>query len=43
MSLSALINGADCGPSNALQSLTKRVDVDRGVQQVGQHHCHHIL
>ncbi|PVG00366.1 TPR-like protein [Serendipita vermifera] len=32
MSLSTLISGADCGPSNALQSLTKRVDVDRGVQ-----------
>ncbi|KIM26907.1 hypothetical protein M408DRAFT_330281 [Serendipita vermifera MAFF 305830] len=33
MSLSSLINGADCGPSNALQSLTKRVDADRGLQQ----------
>lgn len=30
MSLSALINGADCGPSNALQGLTKRLDSDRG-------------
>ncbi|CCA66374.1 related to peroxisomal targeting signal receptor [Serendipita indica DSM 11827] len=33
MSLSTLISGADCGPSNALQSLTKRVGGDRGLQQ----------
>ncbi|KAG8773858.1 hypothetical protein FRC15_001716, partial [Serendipita sp. 397] len=32
MSLPSLINGADCGPSNALQSLTKRIDADRGIQ-----------
>jgi len=33
MSLPMLVNGADCGPSNALQSLTKQVDRDRGVSQ----------
>ncbi|KAH7888512.1 hypothetical protein F5I97DRAFT_707948 [Phlebopus sp. FC_14] len=33
MSLSMLVGGADCGPSNPLQSLTKRFDQDRGVQQ----------
>ncbi|KIJ67979.1 hypothetical protein HYDPIDRAFT_83728 [Hydnomerulius pinastri MD-312] len=39
MSLSMLVGGADCGPSNPLQSLTKRFDQDRGVQQdfVGGH------
>ncbi|KAG9048762.1 hypothetical protein FS837_012125 [Tulasnella sp. UAMH 9824] len=30
MSLSTLINGADCGPSNALQGLKDRFDGDRG-------------
>jgi peroxin-5 len=34
MSLASLVNGADCGPSTALQSLTKRIDADRGIQQV---------
>ncbi|KAL0578750.1 hypothetical protein V5O48_003248 [Marasmius crinis-equi] len=33
MSLPALVSGADCGPSNPLQSLSKRFDQDRGVQQ----------
>jgi peroxin-5 len=34
MALPMLINGADCGPSNALQGLTKNFDHDRGLQQV---------
>ena len=34
MSLPMLINGADCGPANPLQSLAKRFDQDRGLQQV---------
>jgi len=34
MALPLLINGADCGPSNALQGLTKNFDHDRGLQQV---------
>ncbi|KAG9316256.1 hypothetical protein JVU11DRAFT_2284 [Chiua virens] len=34
MSLSMLVGGgAECGPSNPLQNLTKRFDQDRGVQQ----------
>ncbi|KAF8581617.1 TPR-like protein [Ramaria rubella] len=33
MALPALINGADCGPLNPLQSLTKQFDRDRGIQQ----------
>ncbi|KZV86215.1 TPR-like protein [Exidia glandulosa HHB12029] len=33
MSLQALVNGADCGPSNALQGLSKQFERDRGVQQ----------
>ncbi|KAL0068818.1 hypothetical protein AAF712_004148 [Marasmius tenuissimus] len=33
MSLPALISGAECGPSNPLQSLSKRFDQDRGIQQ----------
>ncbi|KAH7911999.1 hypothetical protein BJ138DRAFT_851603 [Hygrophoropsis aurantiaca] len=33
MSLSMLVGGADCGPSNPLQNLSKRFDQDRGVQQ----------
>ncbi|KAH9931071.1 TPR-like protein [Epithele typhae] len=33
MSLPMLVNGADCGPSNPLQGLSKRFDQDRGVQQ----------
>ncbi|KAI9572297.1 hypothetical protein HD554DRAFT_2168520 [Boletus coccyginus] len=34
MSLSMLVGGgAECGPSNPLQSLSKRFDQDRGVQQ----------
>ncbi|KAF8839469.1 TPR-like protein [Paxillus ammoniavirescens] len=33
MSLSMLVGGADCGPSNPLQSLTKKFDHDRGIQQ----------
>ena len=28
--------GTECGPSNPLQTLSKRFDQDRGVQQVGQ-------
>ena len=36
MSLSMLVGGADCGPSNALQGLSKQFDRDRGLQQV----CH---
>lgn len=36
MSLSMLVGGgAECGPSNPLQSLSKRFDQDRGAQQVG--------
>jgi len=34
MSMSALINGADCGPVNPLQGLSKQLDRDRGIQQV---------
>lgn len=34
MSLAMLVGGAECGPSNPLQSLSKRFDQDRGVQQV---------
>ncbi|PCH43796.1 TPR-like protein [Wolfiporia cocos MD-104 SS10] len=33
MSLPMLVNGADCGPVNPLQGLSKRFDQDRGVQQ----------
>ncbi|KIY44479.1 TPR-like protein [Fistulina hepatica ATCC 64428] len=33
MALPALLNGAECGPSNPLQSLSKRFDADRGIQQ----------
>lgn len=34
MSLGTLLNNADCGPSNPLQQLSKRLDTDQGVQQV---------
>ena len=34
MSLAALVSGADCGPLNPLQGLTKNLDSDRGVPQV---------
>lgn len=34
MALPMLVGGADCGPSNPLQNLTKRFDQDRGIQQV---------
>ena len=34
MSLAALMNGADCGPLNPLQGLTKNLHSDRGLQQV---------
>ncbi|KZT08362.1 TPR-like protein [Laetiporus sulphureus 93-53] len=33
MSLPLLVSGADCGPSNPLQGLSKRFDQDRGIQQ----------
>lgn len=33
MSLAMLVGGAECGPSNPLQSLSKKFDQDRGVQQ----------
>jgi peroxin-5 len=33
MSLATLVNGADCGPLNPLQGLTKNLHNDRGVQQ----------
>ncbi|KAF9520302.1 hypothetical protein BS47DRAFT_1335904 [Hydnum rufescens UP504] len=33
MSLPALINGAECGPVNPLQGLSKQLDQDRGAQQ----------
>ncbi|KAF9529189.1 hypothetical protein CPB83DRAFT_869092 [Crepidotus variabilis] len=33
MALPMLAGGAECGPSNALQGLTKRLDQDRGIQQ----------
>ena len=29
-----LVGGAECGPSNPLQGLSKRFDQDRGIQQV---------
>ncbi|TBU47668.1 TPR-like protein [Dichomitus squalens] len=35
MSLPLLVNGAECGPSNPLQGLSKRFDQDRGIQQFG--------
>ncbi|THH15137.1 hypothetical protein EW146_g5294 [Bondarzewia mesenterica] len=38
MSLPMLVNGADCGPVNPLQGLTKRFDQDRGLQQVRREH-----
>jgi hypothetical protein len=34
MALPLLANGADCGPVNALQTLGKRFEQDRGLQQV---------
>jgi hypothetical protein len=34
MALPMLAGGAECGPSNPLQALTKRFDHDRGLQQV---------
>jgi len=34
MSLGTLLNNTDCGPSNPLQQLSKRLDTDRGIQQV---------
>ncbi|KAI0695451.1 hypothetical protein BC835DRAFT_1306007 [Cytidiella melzeri] len=33
MALPMLVNGADCGPINPLQGLTKQLDRDRGLQQ----------
>ncbi|KAF8160800.1 hypothetical protein B0H34DRAFT_698115 [Crassisporium funariophilum] len=33
MALPMLMGGADCGPSNPLQGLSKRFDQDRGLQQ----------
>ncbi|KAF8270265.1 hypothetical protein EI94DRAFT_1723182 [Lactarius quietus] len=33
MSLAALASGAECGPMNPLQGLTKNLDGDRGLQQ----------
>ncbi|KAI0358408.1 TPR-like protein [Trametes cingulata] len=33
MSLPLLVNGAECGPSNPLQGLSKQFDRDRGIQQ----------
>jgi hypothetical protein len=34
MSLATLVSGAECGPANPLQGLTKNLDSDRGLQQV---------
>lgn len=35
MALPMLVSGgADCGPSNPLQGLSKRFDQDKGLQQV---------
>ena len=34
MALPMLAGGAECGPSNPLQTLAKRFDHDRGLQQV---------
>lgn len=34
MALPSLINGAECGPVNPLQSLSKQFDKDRGIQSV---------
>ncbi|KII92743.1 hypothetical protein PLICRDRAFT_172796 [Plicaturopsis crispa FD-325 SS-3] len=33
MALPMLVSGADCGPSNPLQGLSKQFDRDRGIQQ----------
>lgn len=35
MALPMLVGGADCGPINPLQGLSKELDRDRGLQQVG--------
>ncbi len=32
--LNSLVSGADCGPSNALSSVVKHVEVDRSLQRV---------
>ena len=34
MALPMLMNNAECGPSNALQELSKRFNTDRGLSQV---------
>lgn len=34
MALPMLVGGAECGPSNPLQALSKRFDQDKGIQQV---------
>lgn len=34
MSFGSLVNGADCGPINPLNQLSKLYNNDRGVQQV---------
>lgn len=34
MALPMLVGGAECGPSNPLQNLSKKFDQDRGIQQV---------
>lgn len=41
MSLPLLVNGAECGPSNPLQGLSKRFDQDRGLQQVREYDLGH--
>lgn len=35
MALPMLVGGADCGPINPLQGLSKNFDQDRGIQQAG--------
>jgi hypothetical protein len=34
--MSNIFDGADCGPSNALSSVVKHVEVDRSLQRVGE-------
>ena len=34
MALPMLVGGAECGPSNPLQNLSKTFDQDRSIQQV---------
>lgn len=43
MALPMLVGGAECGPSNPLQTLAKRFDQDRGLQQVSVYNASPLL